>query len=234
MAARKGIIQLSRGDIAVAAKFETERMEEHELEEAPEIFMWDKQADQPVVRERYAKAAHEEVEDEPALPKGTVGYRYVNEDGEKVPSERIVYLQRTPDGDRERVQKRPSTVIKDEILPVEKWVDHEDVEDFLVESTYEVWGRDEEDVVELQRLAEYIEERGEAPMFVWMLQPDFFKTWGILVPRFDEDAHEFSLIVQVTRKKIEPAHEMPILTQKEIQELREAAEAGFVAQEAPG
>ena len=41
MAARKGIIQLSRGDIAVSAKFETERMEEHELEEAPEIFMWD-------------------------------------------------------------------------------------------------------------------------------------------------------------------------------------------------
>jgi hypothetical protein len=234
MASRKGIIQLSHEDLAITARFETERLEAHEIEEGPEIVRWDRETDQPVVRQRHVKPDHDEIEDEPGLPKGTVGYRWVNEEGEVVPDERLIYVQRTADGDVERVEKRPSTVLKGEPLPVEKWLDLDDVGDFLVESTYEVWGQEPEDEAALQELAEWIRDEGEVPMFVWMLQPDFFKTWGLLVPEFDEDDERFALLVKTTRKTLEPEHEMPVLTQSEVEDLLAEAEAHFVEQEAPG
>lgn len=110
MATRKGIIQLAHEDLAITARFATERMEAHEIDEAPEVVRWDRETDSPVIRQRYVKPGHEEIEGEPALPSGTVGYRYVNEDGEEVPDERIVYVQRTPDGETERVEERPVAV----------------------------------------------------------------------------------------------------------------------------
>lgn len=234
MATRKGVIQLMREDLAVTARFETERMEAHEIEEGPEIARWDSETDQPVVRQRYVKETHSEIEGEPPLPKGTVGYRYVNEDGDEVPKERLTYVQLKPDGEVEEVEKRPSTVLKDEVLPVEKWVNREAVEQFLVDSTYEVWGREAEDEAELQKLAEYIDDAGEGPMFVWMLQPEFFKTWGILVPQFDEEREAFSLFVKTTRKRMESEHEMPVMSAAEVEEIRAETEEHFVEQEVPG
>lgn len=234
MATRKGVIQVTRENLAVAANFETEKLEAREIEDAPEIARWDSETNQPVVRQRYAKEAHDDIEDEPALPKGTVGYRYVNEDGDEVPNERLTYVQLTPEGDAEEVEKRPSSVLTGEVVPVEKWVDRDAVDTFLVESTYEVWGQEAADEAALQELAEYVEEAGETPMFVWMLQPEFYKTWGLLVPQFDEDADEFSLFVKTTRKRLEPNHEMPVLSQSEIEEIEAAAEEHFVEQEVPG
>lgn len=234
MATRKGVIQLAHDDLAVTADFETERMEAHEIEEGPEIVRWDREADQPVIRQRYVKPDHEDINDEPALPSGTVGYRYVNEDGEEVPDERMVYVQRNPDGEVERVEKRPSTVLKDEALPVEKWVELDELGNYLVESTYELWGQEAADEAALQELAEWIDEHGRTPMFVWMLQPDFYQTWGVLVPKFDEDRAEFSMLVKTVRKTIEPEHEMPVLSQNEVENLLEESEAHFVEQEAPG
>lgn len=234
MATRKGIIQLTREDLAVTARFETERLEAHDIEAGPEIARWDSETDQPVVRQRYVKETHDDIDGEPPLPEGTSGYRWVNEDGEEVPKERLTYVQLKPDGEVEGVEKRPTTVLKDEVLPVEKWVDRDVVDRFLVESTYEVWGREAGDEVELQKLAEYIEEAGETPMFVWMLQPEFFKTWGILVPQFDEGDQSFSLFVKTTRKRMDPEHEMPIMSVEEVEDIRAAAEEHFVEQEVPG
>ncbi|MFB6137031.1 MAG: hypothetical protein ABEJ42_01645 [Halobacteriaceae archaeon] len=234
MATRKAVVQVAHGDLAVTAHVETERLEAHEIESGPEVVRWDRETDQPVVRQRYVKETHEEIEGEPALPSGTVGYRYVNEDGETVPGERVVHVQRTPEGEVERVEKRPTTVLKGEPLPVEKWVDLDDVSRFLVESTYEVWGQEAADEAALQELAEWVEEHRETPMFVWLLQPDFFKTWGVLVPTFTADRESFSQLVKTTRKTVEPDHEMPVLSQSEVEDLIEAAEAGYVEQEVPG
>ncbi len=234
MATRKGIIELARGDLIVRAHFETERLEPREIEDWPEIARWDAEADRPVVRERHVKEGHEELEGETALPSGTVGFRYVTEDGEEVPKDRVTFVQVKPDGEVAAVKKRPSTVLKDQVVPVEKWVAREDVEQFLTDETYEVWGQEAEDEAELQELAEYIEESGEAPMFVWMLQPTLYKTWGIMVPQFDEDAEEFSLFVKTTRKRIEPEHEMPLMEQAEVEDLVTDSESQYVEQEAPG
>lgn len=234
MATRKGVIELARGDLIVRAHFETERLEPREIEDWPEITRWDAEADRPIVRERHVKEQHEELEGETALPTGTVGYRYVTEDGEEVPKERVTFAQVRPDGEVEMVEKRPSTVRKGEEVPVEKWVDRDDVDQFLIDDIYEVWGQEAEDEAELQELAEYIEETGEAPMFVWMLQPTLYKTWGIMVPQFDEAAEEFSLFVKTTRKRIEPEHEMPIMEKSEVEDLLSESEERFVEQEVPG
>lgn len=234
MATRKGIFELSREDIIVRAHFETERLEPREIENWPEITRWDAEVGRPVVRERHVKEGHEELEGETALPKGSVGYRYVTEDGDEVPKERVTFAQVHPDGAIEEVKKRPSTVRKDEVVPVEKWVDRDTVEQFLIDDIYEVWGQDAEDEAELQELAEYIEESGEAPMFVWMLQPTLYKTWGIMVPQFDEAAEEFSLFVKTTRKRIEPEHEMPLMEQSAVDDLLAESEDRFVEQEVPG
>lgn len=234
MATRKGIIQVAHEDLAVTAHFETERMEAHEIDEAPEVVRWDREADQPVIRQRYAKETHDDLEDESALPSGTVGYRYVNEDGEPVPKERQVFVQRTPEGEVQQVEKRASTVLKGEVVPVEQWVDLDRVDSFLVESTYELWGQDAADEAALQELAEWVDEHGETPMVVWMLQPDFYKTWGILVPWFDDDREAFTILVKTVRKTVEPEHEMEVLSSGEVEDLREQAEAKFVEQEVPG
>lgn len=234
MATRKGVIQLAHEDLAVTARFETERMEAHDIDDAPEIVRWDRDSNGPVIRQRYVKPIHEDIEGEPALPSGTVGYRYVNEDGEEVPDERIVYVQRTPDGDVERVEKRPSTVLKGEPIPVERWIPVEDVGNYLFESTYELWGHEAADEAALQELAEWVTENGETPMLVWMLQPDFLKTWGILVPEFSDDGESFAVLVKTVRKTVEPRHEMPVLSQTEVEELMAEAEAQFVEQEVPG
>lgn len=234
MATRKGIIQLTKEGLAVTARFETERLEAHDIEDGPDVTRWDTETDQPVIRQRYVKEAHDELDDEPPLPKGTVGYRYVNENGDEVPKERLTFVQLTPDGEAKEVEKRPSTVLTDEVVPVEKWVSRGAVEQFLTDSTYEVWGQEAEDEAELQELAEYIEDAGEAPMFVWMLQPSFYRTWGILVPQFDDEAEEFSLFVKTTRKRLEPDHEMPVLSQSEVEDLARDAEDQFVEQEVPG
>lgn len=234
MATRKGIIELARDDLIVRAHFETERLEPREIEDWPEIARWDAEADRPVVRERHVKESHEALEGETALPNGTVGYRYVTEGGEEVPKDRVTFVQVKPDGEVAEVKKRPSTVLKDEVVPVEKWVDRDAVEQFLVDDIYEVWGQEAEDEAELQELADHIEETGEAPMFVWMLQPTLYKTWGIMVPQFDEEAEEFSLFVKTTRKRIEPEHEMPLLEQSEVEDLVADSEQRYVEQEAPG
>lgn len=233
MATRKGILKLSHEGLAVVAEFETERLEAENIENPPDIARWDAETDQPVVRQRYVKEAHDDIEGEPALPKGTVGYRWVNEDGEEVPRERLTYVQRRPDGEVEEVSKRPTTVLKDEPLPVETWVALEDVSSFLVESTYELWGREAEDEAELQRLAEHIQEEGETPMVVWMLQPAYLKSWGVLEPRFDEDEEAFSIVVKVTQKRIETEHEMPLMAAGEVEEILAEAEEHFVEQETP-
>ena len=234
MATRKGIIELAREDLIVRAHFETERLEPREIENWPEITRWDAEANRPVRRERHVKSSHEELEGETALPNGTVGYRYVTEGGEAVPKDRVSFAQVKPNGEVEEVKKRPSTVLKGEVVPLEKWVDRDAVEQYLTDETYEVWGQEAEDEAELQELAEYIEESGEAPMFVWMLQPTLYKTWGIMVPHFDEEAEEFSLFVKTTRKRIEPEHEMPVLAQTEVEDLVSGAEDHFVEQEVPG
>jgi len=234
MATRYGVLELSREDLEIEAAFETERLDAQDIEEAPEIARWDPETDGPVVRQRYVKPTHEEIDGEPALPEGTVGYRWVTEDGEVVPSERLTYVQRTPDGDVERVDKRPTTVTKDESLPVERWVPLDEVGSYLVESTYELWGREAADEADLQRLAEYVEQEGETPMVVWMLQPAFLKTWGLLVPEFDEEEDRFSIVVRLTQQRIEPEHSMPVLSAEEVEAVLAEAEAHFVEQEAPG
>lgn len=234
MAPRQGILKLSRDDLAVVAYFETERLEPQTIEDQPEIARWDPVSDQPVVRQRYVKAAHEDIDGEPALPEGTTGYRWVNEDGDEVPSERLTYVQRTSDGSVEEVSKRPSTVLKDEPLPVEQWVDLDRVGSFLPKATYEIWGREAADEADLQNLAEYIDREGKTPMVVWMLQPAFLKSWGLIVPRFDEESERFSLIVQVTRKTIEPDHTMPIMAAEEVEAALAESEDHYVEQDVPG
>lgn len=234
MATRNGILKLSREELAVVAAFETERLEAQNIENPPDIARWDAETDQPVVRQRYVKEAHDDIQGEPALPKGTVGYRWVNEDGDVVPTERLTYVQRKPDGEVEEVSKRPTTVKKGEPVPVEQWVPREAVGSFLVDSTYELWGQAAEDEADLQQLARYIEDEGETPMLVWLLQPAFLKSWGILDPQFDEDEERFSIVVKVTQKEIEPEHTMPLLEESEVESLLEEAEEHFVEQEVPG
>lgn len=65
MAPRKGIIKISRGDLAVLAEFETERLEATPIENPPDIARWDAGTEQPVVRQRNVKETHDEIESEP-------------------------------------------------------------------------------------------------------------------------------------------------------------------------
>lgn len=81
MATRDGLLNLARDDLDVEAAFETERLEAESIEEPTDIARWDPEAEQPVSRQRYVKPAHEEIYDEPALPEGPVGSRWVTEDG---------------------------------------------------------------------------------------------------------------------------------------------------------
>lgn len=224
MAHRKSKLKLKHQDLAVNADIRTKKLQPEELEEKPEIVRRDAKAGSLVVRQVYDKATDKPLE-------GGYGYRWVNEEGDEVPSADIEeYVVK--DGEEKKVAKHDPTLGKGRSLEAITWIPVAEIDEYLIKKTYEIWGEDDVDIAQLYELAEHIRDFDEAPVVPVIFQPSYYKDWGIITPAFFEDS--FSLILRVTSQKIEPEERMPTLDIEEIgQKKAEEEEGEVLEQESP-
>jgi hypothetical protein len=211
---RKSRLKLKHQDLAINADVRAAKLDPDDIGERPEIVRRDEQSDTLVVRQVYDKASGDPLEE-------GYGYRWVNEDGEEVPAE-DVQLYTVEDEVERPFSKHEPTVGSDRVLTADTWIPVAQVDEYLVENVYELYGEDEVDVAQCYELAEHIRDFDEAPVVPFVLSASIYRQWGVITPVFFED--EFSLIVRVTTRKIEPEHRMPTLTAAELEEAMERAE----------
>lgn len=221
MAHRKSRLKLNHQNLAVNADIRTKKLDPESLEERPDTIRRDQKSGDPVVRQVYDKATEEPLEE-------GYGYRWVTEDGEEVPSEDIQEFI-IKDGKEQAFSKHDPTLGADRTVEAITWIPVAEIDEYLVEKVYEIWGEEESDVVQLYDLAEHIRDFDEAPVIPVVFQPSYYKDWGIITPVFFED--DFSLIMRVTSKKIEPDERMPYLEEADQEETDE--DAPTLDQDAP-
>lgn len=221
--ARKSTLKLEHQGLAINADIRTAKLSAESVEDRPEVITRDRKTGNLVISQVYDKATDEPLEE-------GYGYRYVDEEGNEVPKEDLEYF--VVEGDQEkRVKKREPTLGRDRTVTPITWIPIDQINHYLIDRTYEIWGEEDLDVAQLHRLAKHITEFEEAPVIPVVLQPTFYKDWGIITPEFYED--EFSIIMRITSEKIETVHRMPQLTEEEVRARQEAEEAETIEQETP-
>lgn len=226
MAYRKSRLKLNHQGLAVNADVYTKKLSPETVEDRPEIVRRDQSTGELVVRQTYDKQTEESLEE-------GYGYRWVNESGEEVPTEDVEeYI--VEDDEEQQFSKHEPTLGGGRALEAITWIPIAQIDEYLVDRTYELWSEDLTDITQLHDLAEHIRDFEEAPVVPIVLQPKYFKDWGIITPQFFEDS--FALIVRITSEKIEPDEQMPYLDEEDIEEAeaREEAEgAPTLEQESP-
>ncbi len=215
MAHRKTRLKLDHQGLAINADVRTAKLSPETLGVEPEIIRRDQKSGSLVVRQLYDKDSGDTLEE-------GYGYRWVNEDGEEVPSEDI-QLFAVKDDEEQSFSKHEPTIGGDRTVTAETWIPVATIDEYLIENIYELWGEENTDIVQISNLASHIREFDEAPVIPFVMQPSIYKKWGIITPYFYED--RFAAIVRVTDSKIEAEQTMPILTEEEAAEAKEKAQA---------
>lgn len=197
---RTNTLKLTHAALAINADVRTEKLTPEDVDSGPETVVRDDRTGQRAERVQYDKATGD------PLPEGH-GYRWVNEDDEIIDDEHVQYYERR-DGEERPVSRFEPTLGRGRTLTPERWIPVGRLGEFLVTRTYEMWGEDDADVEQLYELAEYVRRNGEAPVVPVVLRETLTKDWGIVTPQFYDEA--FSLIVRVTRARVEPNHHMSI------------------------
>lgn len=208
--ARKNRLKIKDDGLVVNADIRTEKLTETEIEDYTEIVRRDPQGSR-VDRQVYDKESGE------ALEEG-YGYRWVNEEGGEVDPDDVQYFE-VVGGEEQRVEPHEPTLGRDRTLQPIRWVPLSELGEFLVTRTYEVWAEDGEDVSQLYELADHIRVHARAPVVPVVLQHSLQESWGIVTPQFYDDS--FSLLMRVTRSRVEPQHHMPVLPQEDVDEEEE-------------
>lgn len=221
--ARKSTLKLEHQGLAINADIRTAKLSAESVEDRPEVITRDRKTGNLVINQLYDKAT-----DDP-LQEG-YGYRYVDEEGNEVPKEDLEYYVVEDDAEK-RVKKREPTLGRGRTVTPITWIPIDQINHYLIDRTYEIWGEEDVDIAQLHRLAQHITEFEEAPVVPVVLQPTFYKDWGIITPEFYDE--EFSIIMRITSEKIETEHRMPQLTEADIKARQEAEEAETIEQETP-
>jgi hypothetical protein len=220
---RKSALKLEHQGLAINADIRTEKLSAESVEERPEVITRDRKTGNLVISQIYDKATEEPLE-------AGYGYRYVDEEGNEVTKDDLEYFVVEDDEER-RVKKREPTLGRGRTITPITWIPIDQINHYLIDRTYEIWGEEDLDIAQLYQLAQHITEFEEAPVIPVVLQPTFYKDWGIITPEFYDE--EFSLIMRITSEKIEPGHRMPQLTEADIKARQEAEEAETIEQETP-
>lgn len=215
MAHRKSRLKLDHQGLVINADVRTAKLSPEALVEQPEIIRRDAKTGSLVVRQLYDKESGD------VLGEG-YGYRWVDEDGEEVPSEDLQLF--VVEGDEEQpFSMHEPTVGSDRTLTADTWIPVATIDEYLVNNIYELWAEDDVDILQLAKLADHIREFDEAPVIPFIMAKSLYQQWGIITPYFDEDT--FAIIVRVTDHKIEAEHTMRVLTDEEVEEAEAKAEA---------
>lgn len=146
------------------------------------------------------------------VAKGQATYRRVlmNEKDEIVPRDQVVYYQKS-EGKLKKVQPFEPTIGKNRQITIDKVLPKENIDNYLIESTYQLVGQKEEDDADLYLIAKDLYDKGQVGIVPIVFREGFKKEFGIITPVLFKD--RFSVIVRMTRAKIEPT-ELKISTKQ--------------------
>ena len=133
------------------------------------------------------------------------GHVWMNIDGEIVDKADIEYYQKTSSGEK-KIRQYPANLGADRVLKPKSVIPLEEVDMYLVEHIYEVNGRDPEDDKTIYELGRYMEQKGFAIVYPFVVREGWKKYWAILVPNFHPKKKKFNLLAYMVRAKIEYQH----------------------------
>jgi len=149
---------------------------------------------------------------------------YMNDAGDIIPNEEIEYLARTPSGKLKKIDKFPRMLGGDREINLTRPITEDQADKYLIEKTYEIVGKTDLDAQQLYMYAKKLEAKDEVGVVPAFTITKSFKQYaGIVVPIFDENKKEFTLLMKLTRTMMEPQHPMgypsktKIAVKKEIQ-----------------
>ena len=125
MSHRKSQLQLDTQGIAVDADIRTAKLDPESVGTQPDIVRRDEKTGKLIHREVYDKATGEPLE-------SGYGYRYVTEDGDPVPNDRIDYYRITAHGEAEFSRFEPTLGAGRVLSPV-TWIPIHTIDQYLIE-----------------------------------------------------------------------------------------------------
>lgn len=134
----------------------------------------------------------------------------MNPKGQIIPKSEVQYKQRVGEKLKE-VSPFSSNIGKNKELKIEKIMPKEEINKYLIESTYQLVGQTDENDGEIYTIAKDLFDKGMVGIVPIVFREGFKKQYGIITPIFKKD--RFSVIVRITRARIEPS-ELSIPTAK--------------------
>lgn len=219
---RKNTLKIDHDGIVVNADVRLEKLEGRSFEQRHEIVYREAESGERLERELYDTATGETLEE-------GYGYRWVTDDGRVVDRDDVEIYEKVDGREEREVRRHEPTLGRERTLEPEEWVPLGRMSEYLVTRTYEMWAEDAPDVRQLYDLAKSIRTRGEAPVLPVVLNRTIYRSWGVVTPQFYAD--DFSMIVQVTRERVDPEHRMPRPETAEVEV--EESEVPTIEQEPP-
>ena len=138
------------------------------------------------------------------LKEGQSKYKRVlmNPKGQIIPKSEVQYKQRVGEKMKE-VSPFESNIGKNKELKIEKIMPKEEINKYLIESTYQLVGQSDENDDELYSVAKDLFDKGMVGIVPIVFREGFKKQFGVITPIFHKD--RFSVIVRITRARIEPS-----------------------------
>jgi len=133
---------------------------------------------------------------------GEYHYGFVTDDGVEVDAADVEYYQ-IIDGQEIPVEKFKRT----KTLEVINYIDRAKIDNYLIESLYEIWS-DVEGGVNLWRFAEWLNNKDKMAVVRFTFGNSFIEYYGLIYPHIEGD--RYVLVMALTRMNIEYNHLMPI------------------------
>jgi len=138
------------------------------------------------------------------LEKG-YGHVWINVDGKLVDNQDIEYYKMTTTGEKKIRQFKP-TLGADRVLEPKDTIPASEVNQYLVETIYEINGKDPTDDKTLYELGKYMDEKKFAIIYPFVVREGWKRYWAIVVPNFNPKKKKFNLLAYIIRAKVEYQH----------------------------
>lgn len=195
-----GVLGYKIGKAPVNANIKIDKLDPAEIMGYPNIVMKDKEGNEVKwvsIDKATGKIIGEGIEEGSRIQK-----LLMNSKGDTIPYHEVVYYQKLDNGKEVEIQPYEATFGKNRKVDIDKVIPAEDVENYLIESTYQVYGQKVDDDEPLYAIAKDLYDSGKVGIVPVVLRQGFKKYWGLIRPTLHKD--KFSVVMELTRAKIQP------------------------------
>jgi len=206
----KSTLVYSISGIPVRANIRLNRLSVENYYETPKIVMKDRDG-RPVHIVTVDAATGKEIG--VGIKTGPKYHRiYKNDKGRTVPSSELRYFQILPDGKEVEIARFESNIGAGKELKVEAVIPESEAERYLYESVYELNGDKDADDEVLFSIAKDMVKKKKVLVTTVVFRKGFKKSWGLISAEIGDN--NFTMIMRVSRTKLQAISPMPIPTKK--------------------